>query len=148
MSSLPDSSLPVSISSLARHGSSAVGSASFLSVSSFPGSSEGVEVSFDLKLSIERIRLKFSNLNGFVHLIDDRVHDVERISRLPRSYTFPCPLAVMISHRFFSLIMKMSLCNFVKLLTSFIVDEFLTMLLILKVRMRLLMEAEGKIEEE
>ena len=92
--------------------------------------------------------MEFSNHNGFVHLIDDRVHDVERISRLPRSYTFPCPLAVMISHRFFSLIMKMSLCNFVKLLTSFIVDEFLTMLLILKVRMRLLMEAEGKIEEE
>ena len=145
MSSLPDGSLPVSISSLARHGSSAVGSASFLSVSSFPGSSEGVEVSFDLKLSMS-IRLKFSNLNGFVHLIDDRVHDVERISRLPRSDAFPCPLAVMISHRFLSLIMKMSLCNFVKLLTSFIVDEFLTMLLILKVRMRLLMEAEGKIE--
>ena len=94
------------------------------------------------------IRLKFSNLNGFVHLIDDRVHDVERISRLPRSYTFPCPLAVMISHRFFSLIMKMSLCNFVKLLTSFIVDEYLTMLLILKVRMGLLMELEKVCRED
>ena len=147
MSSLPDCSLPVSISSLARHGSSAVGSASFLSVSSFPGSSEGVEVSFDLKLSMS-IRLKFSNLNGFVHLIDDRVHDVERISRLPRSYALPCPLIMMISHRFFSLIMKMSLCNFVKLLTSFIVDEYLTMLLILKVRMRLLMELEKVCRED
>ena len=142
MSSLADSSVPVSISSLLRHGSFAVGSSPFLSLSSLGASLKGIEFSFDLRL------LYISNLNGFVNLIDDRVHDGERISRLPRSDEFPCPLAVMISHRFFSLIMKMSLCNFVKLLTSFIVDEFLTMLLILKVRMRLLMEAEGKIEEE
>ena len=94
------------------------------------------------------IRWKFSNLNGFVHLIDDRVHDGERISRLPRSDEFPCLLIVMISHRFFSLIIKMSLCNFVKLLTSFIVDEYLTMLLILKVRMGLLMELEKVCRED
>ena len=71
--------VPVSISSLLRDGSFAVGSFPFLFLSSLGASFKGIEFSFDLRL------LYISNLNGFVNLIDDRVHDGERISRLPHS---------------------------------------------------------------